>query len=107
MVKRHAGKIVLSEKWLAEGLGYRGGKLHFVGKTEDYLGVCVVIEHADMPEVQEGVMVPRVDLVSYRLIPDTDYLAGGGLLRRLRESWRAFKAIWQFMAKEGVLRKIW
>lgn len=56
----HAGRIVLGEEQVLDWLGYPGGRLHFFGRSEDYLGTVAVIEHPSLPEVHEGAMLEIV-----------------------------------------------
>lgn len=89
----HVGKMFIPFRYVAESLGFPGGIVRII-TSEDRLGLDVIIEHPSMPEVHEAEAIPRVDAVIYRLTPETDYVLTGNLVRRFRESCRAFRTIW-------------
>lgn len=60
MKKRFVGNIVLSEAIVLDWLGYKGGTLLYFGRSEEHLGILAMIEHQDMPEVEEGGMVSKM-----------------------------------------------
>jgi hypothetical protein len=59
-MKTKAGKIVISEELILTWLDYVGGRIRYVGLNEIPGTVEIVIEHEDMPELNEGDNVPEV-----------------------------------------------
>lgn len=96
-MSKHGGKVLIQDKFMLDILGYPGGKLHYLGRAEDYLGNVAVIEHDNLPEVNEGepvqvVNIPTVfwnikDYYTLRVIP-TNFLG------RIKTCLNAFIYAW-------------
>ena len=99
MKTHHTGRILLREDDIASALGFPGGTIHFIGRAEEHFGVMITIEHPNLPKVEECDEIPRIDIVIHRIIPEYDFLAAGGLIRKFKESIRAFMLIWKFNSK--------
>lgn len=75
-----AGKVYISDKYILDCLKFHGGKIHYIGWSENKLGIAVVIEHPDMPRIHEGDMIPEVTVSVYtpdniiRIEPETKIL---------------------------------
>lgn len=59
-MKRYAGRILIDDRQILEWLGFKGGRLHYIGHSEDHDAVTITIEHPDMPELEKGNMLTIV-----------------------------------------------
>lgn len=50
----HIARIAVNSGWLADTLGYEGGKIHNVNIGEEVNEIVFTIEHDDLPKVHEG-----------------------------------------------------
>ena len=87
-MSRKCQVITLSEAEMLSSLGLEGGVLLDIYREPDRFGeVQMLIEHKDLPEVQEGRKVPR------RIIVAADIKPSSGLTERissvLHEHWMA------------------
>jgi hypothetical protein len=92
---RHAGRISMRAEALVKSLGFPNGRLIYAGQEPDRYGITFVIEDSSMPAVDVGDLIPIVDTEVYTLIPSSDYILAGNILRRFSESCRAFLKIWR------------
>lgn len=58
--RRHVGIVVISKDTLLRWLQFEGGIVRDVRHEHRFNSIEVVIEHPDMPEVQEGVELTTV-----------------------------------------------
>lgn len=59
---KNVAKIEVTERALLEWLDFKGGKVWWV--SQDRLGVIeFLIEHPDLPEVQEVMLIPLVSVM--------------------------------------------
>ncbi len=64
------GKVVINDKIMAKLFGYEGGHIRYISISEDLYGCVAIIQHPDMPEVQEGGEIPRVDTTYFHVSND-------------------------------------
>lgn len=87
-MKKHAGRMHITEAFILAWLGFPGGKLHYVGRAEDKLAqILFVIEHADMPEVPEGGLIADI-LPRYREVKAER--TWPPVIGRIRRLWRRY-----------------
>ena len=60
MVGKRIGRIHIEEEELSQLLGYKGGRIRYIGYMSPYAEIGIVIEHPDMPLVPKGGEIPRV-----------------------------------------------
>lgn len=60
---RYVGTLMIKEESILNSLGYNGGNILRIGKSEDRLAVMVMIEHPDMPPAEEGFAIPLISTV--------------------------------------------
>ena len=94
MAVHHVGKILIPEKCILRWLQYEGGRIHHLGHSEEYLDYVVVVEHPDLPEVEEGGMLPLVNAAFYwediyRVEPRIHTIRG-----KIHQSIRWLRRIW-------------
>jgi hypothetical protein len=77
--KRRIGKVIVSERNILNWLGYDGGRVSHIGQSEDFLGIFVIVEHPDMPEMKPG--------MHYMIVTAPYYSLSG--LRIPTRPWRA------------------
>jgi len=51
---RHAAIVTIDESLLLQWLQFRGGRILNIQRSPAVNGIEVVVEHPDMPEVEEG-----------------------------------------------------
>lgn len=61
MKLRRIGRIHISEEELSALLGYKGGTIKYIGWMPSYNEIGIVIEHPDMPLLQNGAFIQRVE----------------------------------------------
>ena len=55
------GKVTFSQIVLLSFLDFVGGSIHSIGMSDNALGdIVLTIQHEDMPEVEEGGLIPDV-----------------------------------------------
>lgn len=58
---KHMGRIHITESELCDLLGYKSGKISFIGWMREYGEIGIVICHPDIPyEVGEDSLIPRI-----------------------------------------------
>jgi len=57
---RRVGRIHISEEELSRLLGYKGGRIRFIGYMVPYAELGIVIEHPEMPLIPSGAEIPQV-----------------------------------------------
>ena len=58
---KNVGRIHIREEELCALLGYKGGAIRFIGWMRDYGEIGIVICHPDMPVVEEGDVLSRIE----------------------------------------------
>jgi len=62
-MKKHAGIILVPEKVFLQWLDFDKGMIHYISVAPEYMNrIHVVIEHPDMPEVEEASALSIVTL---------------------------------------------
>ena len=72
MAKTHVARVRVSRDAILKWLKFDGGTIHRVIEDSEYWSsgrIELVIEHPDLPEVNEGDMIPTV-VPSYRADPN-------------------------------------
>jgi len=97
---RHIGGVILNEKEIVNALGFHGGRLLYAYQSKDYLGMRLNIEHPDMPVVNDGNMIPVVNVVFHPIqFGNIILLPNRRLVRKIKdaltESWHTFRIVWK------------
>lgn len=97
MKTRHAGRVLIADGLMTAALGFKGGKLHYIGKSEDFLAISLTIEHPDMPETHEGEMLLIVNpsYINFIGAPGIRIEPKRSLLQRAKDSIEVLVYFWK------------